>query len=132
MKLTSRCARLPGKVRPEVSRAIFDQPSGYIDAREALVREFDVRIGLVVAQQDVEPRLVLLDQVVLERERFLLVIDENVVDVARFRDQRAGLDVRQLVVVEIAANARPEDLRLADVDDFRRGVLVQIHAGREG
>ena len=132
MKLTSRCARLPGKVRPGVSRAVFNEPSGYIDSRKSLVGEFDVRVGLVVAQQDVEARLVLLDEIVFKCERFLLVIDEDVVDVARFRDQRAGLDVRQLVFVEIAANARPEHLRLADVDDFSRGVLVQIHAGAEG
>jgi len=33
------------------------------------MRELDVRVGLVVAQQDVEARLILLDQVVLERQR---------------------------------------------------------------
>ena len=108
------------------------RPAGYIDSWKSLVREFDVRISFVVAQQDVKARLVLLDEVIFERERFLLVIDENVVDIARFRDQRAGLDVRQLVFVEIAANARPQDLRLADVDDFPAAILVQIHAGREG
>ena len=48
-------------------------------------------IGLVVAQQDVEARLPLLDEVVLERQRFLVVVDQDVVDVARFGDQRAGL-----------------------------------------
>ena len=72
------------EVGPVVSGPILDQPPRYIDARKSFAGQFDVRIGLVVAQQDVETRLVLLDEVVFERERFLLVIDENVVDVARF------------------------------------------------
>ena len=33
---------------------------------------------------------------------------------------------------KVAADAVAQDLRLADVDDLPAGVLVQIHAGREG
>ena len=69
-----------GKVGAEVSGPVFDQPARDVNARESFVRQFDVRIGFVVAQQDIEARLVLLDEIVLERQRFLLVIDQDVVD----------------------------------------------------
>ena len=54
-------------------------------------RQLDVRIGLVVAQQDVEARLALLDQVVFKRQRLVLVGDRDVLDVDRLAHQRAGL-----------------------------------------
>ena len=94
------------KVRAEVSRAVLAQAARHVDARILLAGELDVGIGLVVAQQDVEARLVLLDEVVLERQRFFFVVDQDVVDIARFGDQRAGLDVGQLVVGEVAADAQ--------------------------
>src|SRR5690348_18085980 len=56
----------------------------------ALGGEFDVRIGFVIAQQDVVARLPLLDEIVFERKRFLFVIDLNEVDVARIVNQSAG------------------------------------------
>ena len=95
------------------------------------MRELDVGVGLVVAQQDVEARLVLLDEVVLERQRLFFVVDQDVIDVARFRDQRSGLYVGQLVLGKVAADAIAQALGLADVDDAARGVLVQIYAGNQ-
>ena len=132
MKCTSRCARLAGKVRAEVGGAVLAQAPRDVDARVLLAGQLDVGVGLVVAQQDVEARLVLLDEVVLERQRFFFVVDQDVVDVAGFGDQRAGLDVGQPVVGEVAADAVAQVLGLADVDDPAAGVLVEIHAGREG
>ncbi len=120
------------KVGTEVRGAVLAQAPRDVDARILFVGQLDVGIGLVVAQQDVEARLVLLDQVVFERERFLFVVDQDVVDIARFGNQRAGLDVGQLVLGKVAADAVPQDLRLADVDHPPAGVLVQIHSGREG
>ena len=49
---------------------------------------------------------------------------------ARFADQRAGFDVGQAVVVEVAADAAAQILGLADVDDRAVGVLVEVHAGQ--
>ena len=58
---------------PEVARAVVLQPTRHVHARERLLdRDLDVRIRLVVAQRDVEARLVLLDQVRLEDERVRL------------------------------------------------------------
>ena len=83
--------QVAGEVRAEVSRAVLAQPPRDVDARILLAGQLDVGIGLVVAQQDVEARLVLLDQVVLERQRLLLVVDQDVVDVARLA--RSGVPV---------------------------------------
>ena len=83
--------QIPRKVRTEVTGAVLQAPR-HIDARILLRRELDVRIGLVVAQQDVEARLPLLDEVVLERQRFFFVVDLDEVDLPRVVDQRAGLE----------------------------------------
>src|SRR5262249_42856840 len=49
-----------------------------VDAREVLVeRDADVRVGLVVAQPDVEARLVLLDEVLLGEQRLGLSRDDD-------------------------------------------------------
>jgi hypothetical protein len=95
-----------------------------------LAGELDVRICLVVAQQDVVARLPLLDQVVLERQRFLLVVDLDEIDLARLADQGTGLGIGQPIVVEIAADAGPQVFRLADVDNRAVRVFVEINAGR--
>ena len=88
--------QVAGKIRPEVSRAVFYQTPRDIHARIPLAGQLDIRIGFVVPQQNVEARLILLDQVVLERQRLFLVVDQNVIDVARLGDQRPGLDLESL------------------------------------
>ena len=120
------------EVRTEIGRAVLPQPSRHVNPGILFVSQLDVRVRFVVAQQDVEARLVLLNQVVFESERFLLVINQNVVDIARFADQRSGLDIGQLVLGKVAAHPVSQALRLADVDHPAAGVLVQIHSGREG
>ena len=65
------------EIRAEVSRAVLAQAAR--DEHLGVTvgeRELDVRVGLVVAQQDVEARLALLDQVVFEREGLVLIGDE--------------------------------------------------------
>ncbi len=123
--------QVPREVRSVVGRPVFPQPPGHVHARIILGGELDVRIRLVVAQQDVVARLALLDQVVLERQRFFLVVDVDKIDLASLADQRAGLGVRQAVVVEVAAHAAAQVLRLADIDDRSVGVLVKVHSGEE-
>ena len=97
--------QVAGKIGAEIGGAVLAQPPRDVDARVVLAGQLDVGVGFVVAQQDVEARLVLLDEVVLERQRFLFVVDQDVVDVARFGDQRAGFGVGQLVFGEVAAHA---------------------------
>ena len=105
------------EVRAEVGGAVLAQAARDVDARVLLVGELDVGVGLVVAQQDVEARLVLLDEVVFERQRFFFVVDQDVVDVARLGD--AGVPVlasARRVFGEVAADAVAQALGLADVD----------------
>ena len=72
-----------------VGAAVLSEPPRDVNTRELLACQLDVGVGLVVAQQDVEARLVLLDQVVFKRQRFLVVIDFDEVDVTGFGDQRS-------------------------------------------
>ena len=75
------------EVGTEVAGAVLPDPPRDVDARVLLGRQLDVGVGLVVPQQDVEARLPLLDEVVLESQCLLLVIDEDVFDVVGFGDQ---------------------------------------------
>ena len=86
---------IAGEIRTEVSRAILDEAAGHVDARKSFAGQLDVGVGFVVAQQDIETRLVLLDEVIFESQRFFFVIDEDVVDIVRFGDQATGFGVRR-------------------------------------
>jgi hypothetical protein len=85
--------QIGGEVGAEIGGAILPQAPGNVDARVLFVGQLDVGIRLVVAQQDVEARLVLLDQVVLEGQRFFFVIHQDVVDIDGFADEGAGFDI---------------------------------------
>ncbi len=121
-----------GEIGPVVAGAVLEDAPGYVDAGVLLASQLDVRVRLVVPQQDVEARLPALDQVVLERQRLLLVIDQDALDVARFRHQRPGLRIGQVVFREVAPHAVAEVDGLADVDDAPLGVLVEIDSGQRG
>ena len=121
-----------GEVWPEVGRAVFLQPPCHVDARVMLLGELDVRIRLVVAQQDVEARLALLDEIVLERQGLFFVRDCDVLNVAGFRKQAPGFGVGEFLFEKIAAYAVAKALGFSDVDHPARGVFIEIHAGRGG
>ena len=54
------------EVGAEVRGTILAQAPGHVNARIFFVRQLDIREGLVVAQQDIKTRLVLLNQVVFK------------------------------------------------------------------
>src|SRR5690242_13036219 len=116
------------EVRTVVRGSVLLQTARDVHTRIALGREFDVRIGFVIAQQDVVARLPLLDEIVFERKRFLFVIDLNEVDVARIVNQSAGFGVSQTLFQEVAAHAGAKVLRLADVNNRAVRVFVEIHS----
>ena len=98
--------------------------AGEVDAREVLVeRDRDVRVGLVVAQPDVEARLVLADEVLLGEQRLGLGLDDE-------RPRSWSISGEQLAPAvarasgEVRGDALADRLRLADVDrpgPWRRG-----------
>src|SRR5258708_1168023 len=116
-----------------VGAAVLAQAPRYIHAGEALGEgELHVGIRLVVAKQDIEARLVLLDKVVLEGERFFIIGDNDVVDVYGLTDERAGFSIFPAALVEIGGDARTQVVGFADVNDLAFGILVEVDAGRGG
>jgi len=101
------------EVRTEVNASVLAQAAGHINSRETLSEgQLDVGVSLVVAQQDVEARLLLLDEVILERERLFVIGDNDVVDIDRLADERAGLRVFPTAFVKIRRNPRAQVLAL--------------------
>ncbi len=80
-------------------------------------RDGDVRERLVVAQADVERRPVTLDEVLLEVQRLRLALGDDDLDALDAVDHAVDADAHVAAAVEVAAHARPERLRLADVED---------------
>ena len=89
-------------------------------------------IGLVVAQENVEARLALLDEVVLKGQCLALVVDGDVFDIDSLAHERAGFRVGLGSVEKVRPHTGAQVLRLAHVDHLACGVLVEIAAGRGG
>ena len=122
-----------GEVGTEVGATVPAQASGDEDFGVAVLQgELDVRVGFVVAQEDVEARLALLDEVIFKREGFMLVGNGDVLDVHCLAHERAGLGVGLRGREEVAAHAGAQVLGLAHVDDCAFGVLVEVTAGARG
>ncbi len=93
-ELNHAIGEVAGKVWAVICRAVLAQAPRDEDFGEPIgERELDVGVGLIVAQQNVEARLALLDEVVLERQRFMLVGDEDVFDVDGFAHERTGFGI---------------------------------------
>jgi hypothetical protein len=132
-QLDHAVSQVAGKVRAVVGRAVLAQPPGDKDLGKAVgQRELHVGVGLVVAQQDVEARLALLDEVVFERQRLVLVGHQDVFQIDGLAHQRAGLGVGLRGFQQIRPDARAQVLGLAHVDHLALGVLVEVHAGLRG
>ena len=92
--------------------------AGEVDARELLVEaDPDVRIGLVVAQADVELRPVALDELLLGEQRLGLGLGDQEVD---RRDPVDHLRRREWAAREVARDPLADRGRLADVQDLAR------------
>jgi hypothetical protein len=102
-----------------------------VDAREVLVEaDGDVGVRLVVAQPDVELRLVLLDEVLLGEQRLGLGDDHERLDVVDLLGQRGRAVHRR--VGEVAGHPLADRLRLAHVDHAAAPVPEEVHAGLVG
>ncbi len=109
-----------------VFRATMDrQPGMRIAAQE------DIRIRFVIAQQHVIARLVELDVVVLQQQRFGLGVSHRHVDILDLRHQRFGFTAGE-VASEIAGKALFEIFGLADVDNRAAGVIHTVDARLAG
>ena len=118
------------EVGAEIGSAILAQAAGDEDFGVALVEgELDVGVGFVVAQQDVEARLALFDEIVFKRKGLAFVVDDDVVDIDSLTHERTGLAIINLIgFKEIGADAGAQVLGFADVDDLAFGILVEVAA----
>ena len=84
---------------------------------------------LVVLEPDVKERLVPLDQLGFEVQRFLLGAREHVVEVVDRLGEGASLTLHAERRAEVRPDAVAQVRRLADVDHLTLGVAHEIDAG---
>jgi hypothetical protein len=117
-------------VRAEVERSVARELPRLGEAWIGLGRvEAEREVLLVVAQPHVEARLVLLDQLVLEEQRLLHVRGGDHLEVGDAVHQERNLVAAVAAAVEVAAHARAQALRLADVEHGPLGVAEDVDAG---
>ena len=87
----------------------------------------DVGIALVIPQQHVEARLVLLDEVVLEHQRLGFGVGDRDFDPRHRRHHQLGLR-RLLGALKIACDALLQITRLADINHLVLRIEHAIHA----
>jgi hypothetical protein len=116
------------RVRPEVDDPAAMSLAGEHDARVVVLHGHrDVRIGLVVAQADVERRPVAADEVLLEMEGLRLVRGDDHLD--PLDPLREVLEPRPRVTpTEVRAHARAQGLRLSHVEDGVLRPAEEVHA----
>ncbi|MBS1163655.1 MAG: hypothetical protein H6R03_1551 [Burkholderiaceae bacterium] len=119
----------PGvRIGAEVPRAAVRRAAEVGDARKRVRGELQVRVGLVVAEQDVVARRQLLDEVVLEQQRLGLRAGHRRVDGGDALEQVGG--ARPDPLVEVGADALAQVAGLADVQDLARRIEHPVHAGQ--
>src|SRR6185312_16450849 len=86
--------QIAGKVWAIVGASIFLQSARNEHLWKTIAqRELDIWIRLIVAQENVEPRLLLLNQIIFEGQRLALVLYDDVFHIGSFTHQRAGLGI---------------------------------------
>ena len=117
-------------VRPEVDGVAPVPLAREHDARKGVGdRHGDVRKRLVVPQPHVERRPVALHEVLLEVERLRLALRHDHLEPVDPPDQLLDPRARVAAAVPVAADAGPERLRLADVEDLVAVVAEEVHPG---
>ena len=111
------CSVFPRAVRQRHPRVLFMQVQP------------DKWVALVVLEQNVVVRLVLLYERVFQHQRLKLAARDNDIEVMHLLHH--GLDLRQMFPVEIAADAVLQLLRLADVYDLSVLVEHDVHARQQ-
>ena len=106
-----------------ILRSVAHDVARLIDAWEILVFYNDRWIGLIVFQQDIVARAILLNKVVLEQQGVFLRIDHEILDIANLLHQHTGLHV-VVFLIEIGRDTPLQVLRLADIDNC--ALLVEV------
>ena len=128
--------RLPQRcdvgVRPEIARAGDGDAPDHQHARKRLgQRDRDLRITLIVAQPDVELRLVFLDERVFEQQRLRLGRHDDRFEIGDLPLEHLPLRTA-LVIGEVLRDARAKVRRFSDIHDLPGPVFPEIDAGMSG
>ena len=127
--------RLPDRigvcVRPEVLDSLAALAAHHHGPWPFLVgRDGEVREALVVAEPDVEPRLMLLDERVFEHDRGDIVRGDDPLDGCCGGDHRLRLEWQ--ICGKVIRDSLAKRLGFADVQDLPVCVAEQIHPGGVG
>ena len=96
-----------------------------VHARELFVQRYrDIGVRLVVAQADVEARLVLLDEVLLRQQRLGFGVHHQRLDLIDRGDEVPA--ATRARIREVRGHALADRLRLADVQHPSAGVAEQV------
>jgi hypothetical protein len=121
------------RIRPEVAHTLALAATHHHRPRVLLVeRHGQERVALVVAQADVEPRPVLLDEAVLEHERLDLVAHLDPLDRLGRRHHLCRTRVQVARVLEVVRQPLAQARRLAHVDDATLRIFELVRARRIG
>ena len=123
---------LSGGERPEIARAVpFAHLAHHFQPGEVIpLRKPEQHILLVVAQNDIIVRPVLLDQARLKQQRFLFRGGVQRFQRSRVPDHRHGLGRELFLRAKIGKDALAQVARLAHINDLAQRVLVQVHPRR--
>src|ERR1700720_1486127 len=76
------------EIRTKIQRTVLFNAPREIHTRVLFRRgELDVGVGLVIAEKNIEFRVVALDEIVFERQSLALVVDHNGFQVGNFTNQ---------------------------------------------
>ncbi|MNT15312.1 hypothetical protein D3C72_1503600 [compost metagenome] len=115
--------------RPEILVFLVHRAPVIHHARRIAIRDFQIRIRLVVAEQDVVARLQRLDQVVFQDQGFRLAVRDGRFQARDALDHHGDAGAGQ-VLLEITGDTLFKVARLADVQHLVRGVEIAVHAGQ--
>jgi len=100
-----------------------------VDPRKFLVeRHRDERVGLVIAQADVEPRAVLLDEGLLGEQRLPFAAEDDEFNRRDLGEHRVMAERPASGGGKVRRDALAHRDRLADVDHLPRRVAKEINA----
>ena len=121
------------RVGPEIAGSGDRHAARHQHPREGLREGHrDSGIALVVGEPDVEPRAVLLDEVVLEQQRLRLVRNDDRFEIGDLADERGALRCGAAVRTEVARHPRAQALGFPNVQDPTADILPEVDAGPVG
>src|SRR5439155_3195850 len=119
-----------GKKRPKIQSSIFgDAPRNHRSRKGLVYSELKIRIGFVVAQQNVVLGLVLLDEVIFKGECFAFGVGHDELDVFDCVHHLVLALVEIARQLEIGSYAVPQRFGFSHVDRLIRSILIEVHAG---